>query len=427
MAIEFLNDWNARLKSCGCCEMPLCPAPSIEIQQVTRTLCAIRANAGEYQMGDPLPNLDPANGGVSPKEATVAYRSMRVTDSMSYSDDSGSGSDSYTVTLTKDPTTSEDNKVGIPAYFCSRTRIDGSWSSSNQSKDSDGKVTGTSEDSGSWSNALSTPFGTEPGKGISSYKSFDSDGNQIDSGSAESTRTYTGFSFAGGQSTTTLGAGGLQYEVTGDGRTLLVQFQDAYTGEMAFAAITTPEPENNAWYGPFLGATLASFKVERVDAPDNDMRVKEAVHTLGRYRWRVPFAHKGSKFKVWWDEGFFSDEWLAWKAKSDAYQTWEKDHEKWENSEDEPKPPEPIEPEVAGEEPTQPTLTEKSSIWIGPGNASNSAHATWFTEWSNAVRVPTAIEGHVEICNVRFSCYDSPFGSKPQIHEGFRIYNPDDA
>jgi hypothetical protein len=104
-----------------------------------------------------------------------------------------------------------------------------------------------------------------------------------------------------------------------------------------------------------------------------------------------------------------------------------KAHSEWEASDEDPKPPEPIEPDDPGEEPTKPTLTPKSVVWTGPGNPNSSTDPSWFTAYSNTLRMTGPSVGQVKLCNVRFSCYDSPFGSKSQIHEGFRIYNPDES
>jgi len=436
MAIETLKDWNDRLSQCGCCSMPECPAPSIQSQYVYRRLCAMTASPSEYHIGNPSPNFDPANGGVPFKEAYVAYQKMHVTDSSSYNNGSGSGSSSYEVTLSKNPETTEDNKVGVPAYYCSKTRIDGSWTSQYESKNGDGHVTETGSDSGSWENATATPFGATPGNGTYTYQAFDDDGNLIDSGSGESHWSYgpAWWGIWGGSwwnvpesITTTVESTGLKHEVSGFGRTLVVLFQDAHTKETAFAAITTPDPADNEWFSGGSSATIASFVVGRADQANGDMRVTGAAHMIGRYRWRIPFSHKGGKFKLWWDEGFFTKEWAAWKVKDDAHKAWETAHAAWEQSQEDPKPPEPVEPEAPGEEPTKPTLTAKSLEWTGPGNATDHNHASWFTAYSNTVKVLSATEGHTEICNVRFICYESKFGTKPQVHEDFRIYNPDEA
>jgi len=363
------------------------------------------ANPSEYHIGNPPPNFDPDTGGVALKESTVAYRTMKVTDTSSQTNEWGDWSSSYEVTLRKDPETAEDNKVGVPAYYCSKTRINGSWSSEYTSKNGD-HITEKGWDAGSWTDAIATPGGATPGTGTHTYQVYDEDGNLTDSGSGESSRTYgpAWYGIWGGSVwnapesiTTTVEISGLRHEVSGFGRTLVVQFQDAHTTESAFAAITTPEPTESDWSGNSYQAVVASFAVGRADEANADMRVTGAAHTIGRYRWRVPYSHTGPKFKFWWDEGFFPKEWIAWDAAGRS-----------------------------GTEPEKPTLTPKSFEWEGPGSADDPNHPSWFTPYSNTVKVPSATEGHTEICNVRFICYESVFGTKPQIDHGFRIYNPDE-
>ena len=436
MAIETLDDWNEKLAACGCCPMPECPAPSLQSQYVYRTLCAMTASPSEYHIGNPSPNFNPANSGVPFKEASIAYRKMTVNDSSGYNDETGSASSEVDVTVIKNPETAEDNKVGIPAYYCSKTRVDGTWSSEYTTKDGEGNVTATGSESGTFDNEVATPFGASSGTGTYTWQTFDEDGNLTDSGSGEAAQSYgpAWYGIWGGSwwnvpesITTTVETAGLKHEVTGYGRTLVVQFLDPHTKETAFAAITTPDPAPTDWSGSALSTIIASFIVGRADEANDDMRVTGAAHMIGRYRWRIPFSHKGTKFKLWWDEGFFSKEWLAWKVKDDAYKAWEKAHAEWEQSQEDPKPPEPPEPEEPGEEPAKPTLTPKSYVWTGPGNATDANHASWFTPYSTTVKVPAATEGRIEPCNVRFAGYESKFGTKPQIHDGFRIYNPDDT
>lgn len=427
--IETLEDWNNRLEACGCCPMPNCPSPSIQIQYVNRSLCAMTASPAESHIGSPAPKFLPANGGVPSKEASVAYRTMRVTNSFSTSDDFGSNSDHYNVTQSKDPETAEDNRVGIPAYICAKTRVNGSWSSAYTFKNANANVVQSGTNTGSWSNEVASPFGATPGTGTSSWTTYDDNGAITGSGGGESQRTYgpAWFAFANPTTvTTTVQQAGLRHEVAGGGRNLTVQFEDPHTDASAFAAISTPTPESDDWASLVGLHAIASFAIGRADEENDDMRVTGAVHRIGRYRWRIPHAHPGATFKIWWDEGLFSKEWLEWEARVDAYEAWQREHEEWEQSQDNPKPPEPQEPPEPGDEPTKPTLTAKSFVWTGPGNANDPSHNSWFSPYSAVVRIPSANEGQVEICNVRFLCYESKFGGKPQVDHGYRLYNPDE-
>jgi hypothetical protein len=37
--IETLDDWNAAISACGCCEMPSCPVPTLECESAALKLC----------------------------------------------------------------------------------------------------------------------------------------------------------------------------------------------------------------------------------------------------------------------------------------------------------------------------------------------------------------------------------------------------
>jgi len=117
-----------------------------------------------------------------------------------------------------------------------------------------------------------------------------------------------------------------------------------------------------------------------------------------RYRWRIPVGHEGTFFRIDWDEVFYP---LGWDAMIED--------------------PENPEEEIRDPEAPLPVLTPKSVEWTGPGDPEDAEDATWFTEWSAVVRVPEGEEGTVEVRNVRYSCYRSRAGSKPQVAESFGI------
>jgi hypothetical protein len=89
------------------------------------------------------------------------------------------------------------------------------------------------------------------------------------------------------------------------------------------------------------------------------------------YRWTVHDDHAGSYFKIEWDEVFI--------------------------------------PEGGGAA----TLTAKSWEWTGGSKES---------PWSLPMVVPAGELGTVEVRNVRYICYRSNFGSKPQTHGGIQDY-----
>jgi hypothetical protein len=109
-------------------------------------------------------------------------------------------------------------------------------------------------------------------------------------------------------------------------------------------------------------------------------------------------GHEGTFFRIDWDEVFYP---LGWDAVIDDPEN---------PGEEIPDPAAPV-----------PVLTPKSVEWTGPGDLEDATDATWLTEWSAVVRVPEGEEGTVEVRNVRYSCYRSRAGSKPQVAESFGI------
>ena len=397
MKIETLEDWNAALTGCaGCCPMPECPEPNVEAQKVSRTLCAMTASPSSYSVGGPSPNFDPNDGGVDPIEANVVYQSMHVVDHFSQNDPDQDSSYTYDVTLEKDPPVVEDNQVGTPAIGCARTRVNGSYSAQNEFRDQDGNVTEINSIIANWAGENASPFSGADVEGTFTWETYDENGNVVDSGVDPITISYgpawdgVWCGGAGPETTSTTMLGdSLRHEVTGCGRTLTVQFQNPHTVQSAFAAITTPDPDEEDWGTPVSSAVIASFVATQVDEEAGDLRLTGARHEIGRYRWRIPSDHEGHKFKIWWDEVFFPTDW---------------------------DPEDPASPE--------PVVTEKSFVWSGPGDPNDPDDDSWFSPWSAVVRIPSATEGEVELCNVRFLCYESKAGAKPQRHSSFRTYIP---
>jgi hypothetical protein len=91
---------------------------------------------------------------------------------------------------------------------------------------------------------------------------------------------------------------------------------------------------------------------------------------IGRYRFKIDSTHTGSVFHLEWDEVTFPE---------------------------------------SGE----PSLSPKSFDWSGPGNKEDPDDDSWFTPWSADVEAEK--DETVEIRNLRFTCYSSPYGSKPQF------------
>ena len=100
--------------------------------------------------------------------------------------------------------------------------------------------------------------------------------------------------------------------------------------------------------------------------------------TKVRLRWVVPSDFEGSYFKVTWDEVFFPEGYA-------------------------PEDPESPQPELVN--------GDETLEWTGPGDP--EVAGSWKTGWHEIK--PPAEAGEVRVVNVRFECYRSRFGAKPQV------------
>lgn len=117
-----------------------------------------------------------------------------------------------------------------------------------------------------------------------------------------------------------------------------------------------------------------------------------------RYRWRVPNTFTGSYFKVTWD---VLTEPLGWDDEID-----DPDYEP-------PIPNDPPEPVPQVPRPGRPTRTYVEDLtweWTGPGVVVDPA--TWVSGWYELDPPPEV--GTRRVINIRYECYRSPYGNKPE-------------
>ena len=98
-----------------------------------------------------------------------------------------------------------------------------------------------------------------------------------------------------------------------------------------------------------------------------------------RYRWKIPSGFTGSTFKITWDEVFFPE----------GYDP------------DDPNSPQP-----------SPVARDLTTTWSGPGTPDDEA--SWLASGWRAVNPPDQ-PGETRVVNIRFECYTSPYGKKPQV------------
>jgi hypothetical protein len=92
--------------------------------------------------------------------------------------------------------------------------------------------------------------------------------------------------------------------------------------------------------------------------------------TKVKFRWTIPDTHEGSYFKITWDEVFF--------------------------------PTDESTPTVVN--------ADKTWTWEGPGDPDDDD--TWKSGWYELA--PPSTPGEVRVVNVRFECYEGPYGTRPQ-------------
>lgn len=394
--IEALEDWNERLEQCGCCAMPVCPEPQIECESKNITLqpCGLTAEQWFVQLGGGA-----AEGLVPCEDAGKRWMAATASSNETVSfDQTIGGQPDYSYTETQEFGCSwtkgwEDDEEWVEGEQCEEHgRVCGGQEQSNamaaysfESTTQDGEWVVTESGSGSVSgvgsttNVVLTTTSTEP--------DFESTTRTV----SIATRCPSNFPAIDVQWTGSgfLEEGGQTYEDSGGG------IESTTTEEWTYS-ISLSEPvdvsamqiEANLRFGRMTcypgAACVAMREIEFTECGDPLEEVEDSpvnwVETRVRYRWVVPEEHAGSYFKIEWDEIFFPAGW------------------------DSGEPGAPL-----------PEVTPKSWEWSGGDRES---------AWSMETAVPEGERGSVEVCNVRWICYRSPFGSKPQYSDGFPRYTP---
>jgi hypothetical protein len=373
--IETLEDWNTRLGYCGCCGMPDCPTPEIEIENKEAFFaidCYFFINAF----------LDGFDCNMQYARWKNLDRSCNYSNSFStdYSDrtTSFSTSRSSNENWTKEMVTTEGGRI------C-RQHI-----TSNSSETS--TTTTTYDDPPDEGAILSQVY--------TASSTYDSDTPPVVCTSSTTT-TYEGLPAVTTPGTACPSSACNFSNPVGSGSTI------TYSETAGTQTWSATDTYSNRWTvgdlqsevdivmadatwtpgGTYLAGRSIVYTLCPVD-PDADPVVYEPAldcpeaetETKGRYRFRIPSDHTGTTFSLEWDEVFFPDGYAEEGYSGDA-----------------------------------PTVTAKSYTWSGPGNAEDPDDASWFSPWSTEVTVPAGIVGVVEIRNFRFTCRgNGPYGNKPQ-------------
>ena len=120
-----------------------------------------------------------------------------------------------------------------------------------------------------------------------------------------------------------------------------------------------------------------------------------------RYRWKIPHTWTGSYFKITWDVLTEPDGWDATIDDPDYVPP-----------DPLPDPPPPIPQVPKPGRPSRSYVRDLTVEWIGPGTGDED-DPSWFTPWNDLNPPPEP--GTRRIVNIRFECYHSPYGTKPQL------------
>lgn len=130
-----------------------------------------------------------------------------------------------------------------------------------------------------------------------------------------------------------------------------------------------------------------------------------------RYRWQVPKTFTGKYFKITWD---ILEEPDGWDATID-----DPDYEPPVPND----PPEPV-PQIPDPEAPKRTFVSQDNVWEWTGPGDPDEDSTWLSDWY-AIDHP-AVAGRRRIVNIRYECYRSPYGNKPEVTgEGVTLPEPE--
>lgn len=399
MGIETLDDWNERLAMCGCCEMPTCPVPDRECQSLARSDTYFGFAPVAEPGGDPVEKI--------PKLfATKDFPSWSEETGTIWTYDSGPGTPPYTAELSQtvtvdwstetgvlvDNTTASHTGNGTDGVSCYPLSGDGYFHPVSPTFGSPVVTTDCAEDhytetETSTATNGSGPFPLTGCPGPFSYSSSEAwDLTHRDHSGIKLTSPKTEASFLA--------------EITAD----------------LPAWPTTPEGANCAataqcdW--PLIGDAAPWPPCAAKDPPS--FNVLGTVRKV-RFRWAIPTSWTGSYFLVTWD---IIDEPEGWDRTINdpaaeipdplpegvTEEEWWADHQV----------PDPAAPDRTF------LLEDQTWEWAGPGNPSDAS--TWRSPWFEIP--PPELPGERRVVNVRFICYRSPYGEKPQV-SGEAVTLPD--
>jgi hypothetical protein len=389
MSIETLDDWNERIAAgCGCCEMPSCPVPTRECESITGIAgCPLAPDPGE----EPAENESITYGCFIPFEAAAldaeddlaVYTMLRESTSENhiegtyksfFSDIDVEGDDARRSELTTItyPASPDTDNISTQGWF--QTSFEdptGIWQITEY--DDSGTATEAPPGVTEWEEeddvCEMTATSLIKKTGVESAESGSVSGFRTTTNLVQTTDPATQTSIfeyawelekAALKTEATLSVPYTKAEMVAEAEANLpTEFPELPTDTDCASSkiITWPKKKDFSW------PTCA-------DAESRNASLGAAI-TKARFRWVIPDTWAGSHFKITWDVVFFPEDESA--------------------------------PTVIA--------TDQTWTWIGPGDPEDAD--TWKSEW-HEVPVPTA-PGETRVVNIRFECYQGPYGNKPQI------------
>lgn len=141
------------------------------------------------------------------------------------------------------------------------------------------------------------------------------------------------------------------------------------------------------------------------DVEDQPVAISKLMYRVG-----TPMNYTRKQCELQWDEVFFPKEWEEWKALKSAYDTAVANHKAWEKADPDTRGPEPSIPTEPSTEPElKPSLVNERS-WIWNGSAAEK-YSDWFE------MPPPKEEGETRVVNMMIICWRSRrIGQKPTVH-----------
>lgn len=377
--IETLEDWNTALGYCGCCEMPSCPVPGKECQSLTVPVCGYSLPEHEDVEANPC----------------LRYTTKTTTTAYSQSITSTSGTVVTTDNVTYNATATARNIPSIvdSAISCFEMFSQNLTFTSEYRVTDDGDLverqdytrTDTSPEP---SDLLLLPgstaiYSTYTELGVTEYPP---DPPVSTPGSGDGVATfysegYNGISIDNSWTYTAPGTFTKTVTITGGGTTETTTWTVVFSGDIEDVIGDMAWADYTDYLGTLCNAVRDCTEITKV-----------------RYRWVVPESHSGSYFLITWDVVFFPEGHDATINDPDAT------------------PPDPLPEGVTEEEwwadhqvpdpdAPNPSVIEDDKTWEWTGGTRTSS---WYE-----IAAPSS-QGETRIVNVRFICYRSPYGQKPQ-------------